>query len=96
MYKWETNMNPEEFKASIEHAEPPARLSAPLWALWWDAKGHWNRSHALVETLEGMAVAASPTVNYAIYFTFPAQCCHRELIHTKGEQSLKTPLAENT
>jgi hypothetical protein len=28
--KWETNMSPEEFKSSIEHPEPPARLSAPL------------------------------------------------------------------
>jgi hypothetical protein len=54
-------MSPEEFKASIEHPEPPARLSAALAALWWDARGHWNRSHALVdelETPEGMAVHA--------------------------------------
>jgi hypothetical protein len=54
-------MNPEEFKASIEHAEPPAALSVPLAALWWDAKGEWARSHALVDELEtpdGMAVHA--------------------------------------
>jgi hypothetical protein len=54
-------MNPDEFKASIEHAEPPAGLSAPLTALWWDSKGDWTRSHALVDELEtpdGMAVHA--------------------------------------
>ena len=54
-------MNREEFKVSIEHAEPPNGLSAPLAALWWDAKGDWARSHALVdelETPEGMAVHA--------------------------------------
>ena len=32
-----------------------------LLALWWDAKGDWNRSHSLVDELEtrdGMAVHA--------------------------------------
>jgi hypothetical protein len=54
-------MNPDDFKASIEHAEPPDGLSAPLEALWWEAKGDWTRSHALVDELEtpdGMAVHA--------------------------------------
>jgi hypothetical protein len=31
-------MNREEFKASLVHDEPPNGLSAPLAALWWDAK----------------------------------------------------------
>ncbi|HEX5234395.1 MAG TPA: hypothetical protein VFW25_03590 [Silvibacterium sp.] len=51
----------EEFKSSIEHSEPPAGLSTPLAALWWDAKGDWTRSHALVDELgsaDGMAVHA--------------------------------------
>jgi hypothetical protein len=54
-------MNPDEFKASIAHAEPPSGLSAPLMALWWDSKGDWTRSHGLVDELEtpdGMAVHA--------------------------------------
>jgi hypothetical protein len=54
-------MNRERFKASIVNAEPPDGLSAPLTALWWDAKGDWARSHALVDELEtpdGMAVHA--------------------------------------
>jgi len=54
-------MNREEFKASLVHGEPPDGLSAPLLALWWDAKGDWTRAHALVdelETTEGMAVHA--------------------------------------
>jgi hypothetical protein len=52
-------MNREELTASIENTEPPSGVSAPLAALWWDAKGDWNRSHGLVdelETPEGMAV----------------------------------------
>ncbi len=54
-------MNPEEFRASVEEDAPRTPLSAPLTALWWDAKGDWARAHALVdelETVEGMAVHA--------------------------------------
>ena len=54
-------MDAGQFKASLAGAEPPAGLSAPLAALWWDAKGDWARSHSLVdelETTEGMAVHA--------------------------------------
>jgi len=54
-------MNGEEFRASVAEEEPPVRLSAPLLALWWDAKGDWPRAHALVdelETVDGMAVHA--------------------------------------
>ena len=42
-------MNREEFKASLAHEEPPDGLSAPLTALWWDAKQDWTRAHALVD-----------------------------------------------
>lgn len=54
-------MDAEHFKASLTDAEPPEGLSAPLTALWWDAKGDWARSHSLVDELEtkdGMAVHA--------------------------------------
>ena len=54
-------MNHDEFQASLVHEEPPHGLSAPLAALWWDAKQDWTRAHALVdelETTDGMAVHA--------------------------------------
>jgi hypothetical protein len=54
-------MNCEDFRASLAEEQPRARLSAPLAALWWDAKGDWTRAHALVdelETTDGMAVHA--------------------------------------
>jgi hypothetical protein len=55
-------MNVEQFKASLaEEQAPPAGLSIPLAALWWDAKGDWGRAHSLVDELEsvnGMAVHA--------------------------------------
>lgn len=54
-------MNPEQFRASVAEEAPRDGLSAPLTALWWDAKGNWARAHALVDELEtkdGMAVHA--------------------------------------
>lgn len=54
-------MTVEEFRNSLDQSEPSPSLSAPLAALWWDAKGDWARAHGLVdelETKEGMAVHA--------------------------------------
>jgi len=54
-------MAPEEFRASIAEETPRIGLSAPLTALWWDAKGDWSHAHGLVDELEtgdGMAVHA--------------------------------------
>ena len=54
-------MNLEDFRASLAEEQPRAQLSAPVAALWWDAKGDWTRAHALVDELEtkdGMAVHA--------------------------------------
>jgi hypothetical protein len=54
-------MNREGFTESLGQSEPPDSLSAPLLALWWDAKKDWTRAHALVdelETTDGMAVHA--------------------------------------
>lgn len=54
-------MDLAEFKSSLTRDDPPAALSAPLAALWWDAKGDWTRAHDLVDELEsqdGMAVHA--------------------------------------
>ena len=54
-------MNPLELRLSLTHELPPSNLSAPLQALWWEAKGDWVQAHSLVdelESLEGMAVHA--------------------------------------
>lgn len=31
---------------------PPAGLSAPLLALWWDARGDWHRAHEAAQAGE--------------------------------------------
>jgi hypothetical protein len=54
-------MTLDEFRASLSLAEPPLVMSAPLAALWWDAKGDWARAHGMVDDLEtpdAMAVHA--------------------------------------
>lgn len=54
-------MTVEELRESLSWAEPPEGLTAPVAALWWDAKGDWGRAHGMVdelETSEGMAVHA--------------------------------------
>lgn len=39
-----------EFKRTIEvESAPPAELSLPLQALWWDAKGDWAKAHDLCQ-----------------------------------------------
>jgi hypothetical protein len=54
-------MNVKEFHESLKQQFPPAELSVPLAALWWDAKDEWDQAHGLVDELEtqqGMAVHA--------------------------------------
>lgn len=38
-------LNLQVFKDSIAKSQPPAGLSAALAALWWDAKGDWDKAH---------------------------------------------------
>lgn len=50
-----------EFEKSLSAARPPAGLSPPLDALWWEKKGDWAQAHDLVNELgsqEAMAVHA--------------------------------------
>jgi hypothetical protein len=38
-----------DFKASLTGAAPAPGLDAPLAALWWAAKGNWDKAHKLVQ-----------------------------------------------
>jgi hypothetical protein len=37
-----------EFKRSASMVKPPPDLAPALAALWWEAKGDWDRAHGLV------------------------------------------------
>ena len=51
-------MDTNELTASIAQATPPEGLSLPLQALWWDAKGDWDRAHACAQQDEGVTGSA--------------------------------------
>ena len=43
------------FRASLVAVAPPIGLAPALEALWWEAKGDWERAHALAQADEGGA-----------------------------------------
>ena len=45
-------MDYDQFRATLHQLTPPAALPSLLTALWWDAKGNWNRGHESAQTVE--------------------------------------------
>jgi hypothetical protein len=45
------------FKASLKKDRPPAGLSGAVAALWWDAKGDWDKAHACAQAQDDPAGA---------------------------------------
>ena len=43
-------MDLAQFRASLAAAAPPPNCGAAVAALWWEAKGDWDRAHALAQT----------------------------------------------
>ena len=46
-------MNLQQFRESPTLTDPPASLSLPVKALWWDAKGDWAKAHESAQEDEG-------------------------------------------
>ena len=42
-----------EFETSLDQSAPPSSLHLALQALWWDAKGDWNKAHECAQADEG-------------------------------------------
>jgi hypothetical protein len=40
------------FEQSLKSTIPPANISVYLLAMWYDAKGDWNKAHSLVDSME--------------------------------------------
>lgn len=45
-------MSLEEFRATLDGACPPEGCGLALQALWWEAKGDWNRAHELCQAAQ--------------------------------------------
>jgi hypothetical protein len=50
-------MNLAEFKRAVSKAKPPVGLAPPLEALWWAAKGDWDKAHRIVMNADGREAA---------------------------------------
>lgn len=50
-------MDFETFKRSLAAPEPPGGLDAAAQALWWDAKGDWQKAHRRAQEDEGKSGA---------------------------------------
>src|SRR3954451_20435093 len=50
-------MTTVDFKSSLSGAAPAPKLSPPLAALWWAAKGNWDKAHAIVQDEGGVDAA---------------------------------------
>ena len=47
----------QTFRDSLASPEPPAGLSLALQALWWDAKGDWDKAHERAQERDDAAGA---------------------------------------
>jgi hypothetical protein len=50
-------VNIAEFKASLSGAAPAQDIDAPLAALWWAAKGNWDKAHKIAQDVETVDAA---------------------------------------
>jgi len=46
------DMTIEEFKSSLQEKKPPEGLAPLLQALWYDAKGNWDKSHSIIQGID--------------------------------------------
>src|SRR5258708_38152200 len=45
-------MKLEEFRTSLSRDKPPQDLGLALQALWWEAKGDWDKAHECAQAKE--------------------------------------------
>jgi hypothetical protein len=50
-------MTTADFKSSLLGAAPAPDVAPPLAALWWAAKGDWEKAHAITQDDEGVDAA---------------------------------------
>jgi hypothetical protein len=51
------SMTPDAFRHSLRERLPPKAIPPPLRALWWAAKGDWNKAHEIAQSDDGADAA---------------------------------------
>jgi hypothetical protein len=51
-------MDLDEFRGTTVESAPPEGISLALQALWWDAKGDWDRAHGCAQQDTGQTGSA--------------------------------------
>jgi hypothetical protein len=51
-------MTGTEFRGTLAEPAPPRSISPLLVALWWDAKGDWDKAHNLADEVGNMSDSA--------------------------------------
>jgi len=46
-------MTMDDFVKACASASPPKGLEEPLLALYWDARGEWEKAHAVAQGIQG-------------------------------------------
>jgi len=44
-------VNLNDFKSTLKDKEPPTGVSPLLKALWWEAKGDWEKAHTIAQDI---------------------------------------------
>ena len=47
----------EQFNQSLTQPSPPSAISEHLKALWYDAKGNWEKSHQIIQDIDDVNAA---------------------------------------
>jgi hypothetical protein len=79
------------FRASAAAAAPPAGASLPLQALWWDAKGDWDKAHECAQADPRPAAAA---VHAYLHRKEPDLANARYWYHRAGRPPATGPLEQ--
>ena len=98
-------MNLHGFKDSLAKETPPLAVSCALQALWQDAKGNWDKAHALAQSQHDSAGAwvhaylhrkEGNTSNAAYWYRRAGQVMPQVSLEDEWEQIASALLEEQT
>ena len=92
-----------EFRQSLHHPEPPPGLPSLVEALWWDARGDWNRAHQIAQEIDSREAAwvhaylhrkEGDISNAGYWYAQAGKSSSRQPLEAEWEHIVETLLAE--